>query len=266
MSTAIYYFTGTGNSLKISSDLAARLEDAQIIPMTEALKTGTLSASETIGLVFPVYMFGIPRIVAEFVKKLSGQMKGKYLFSVAVNGGTVAGSLPELSQKLSAKGLHLSAGFSVLTPSNFIVEFIIGEEEIQRIFETSAEKLDQIASVVKRKETCELEQGSRKDRIIKTGMIHKVFSPFIPIMDITFRKSDACNGCGICTRVCPVGNIKLEKGSPKWQHHCQQCFACINNCPKQSINYLNLTVGKKRYHNPFIPLNDLLQRPDHLSV
>jgi MinD superfamily P-loop ATPase len=45
-----------------------------------------------------------------------------------------------------------------------------------------------------------------------------------------------------------------------WHHRCQQCFACINNCPCNAIEYLKLSVGKKRYRNPYIKLEELMKK------
>jgi ferredoxin len=260
MSMSIYYFTGTGNSLKISRDLASRFEETQLIPMTAAIRSGVISKTDTIALVFPVYMFGLPRIVSEFINKLSKQMKDKYIIALAVNGGNVAGTLLELSRKLGGKGLKLSAGFSVITPSNFIVEFTVDDDEIKSIFKSSEKKLDEIASVIKSKSIHEIDKGTKKDCVIKTGILNKGLSFVTPFIDIIFKSTESCNGCGICTRVCPVNNIKLKEGTPKWQHGCQQCFGCINNCPQNAIEYLSLSVGKKRYHNPYIKLVDLMNK------
>ena len=36
----------------------------------------------------------------------------------------------------------------------------------------------------------------------------------VPKMDRDFWTDKKCNGCGICGRVCPVGNIAFESGKP----------------------------------------------------
>ena len=38
MKTTIFYFSGTGNSLKVAQDLAIKLGDSTIVPITSFLK------------------------------------------------------------------------------------------------------------------------------------------------------------------------------------------------------------------------------------
>lgn len=38
METTIYYFSGTGNSLKIAQDFANKLGNTELIPITKAIK------------------------------------------------------------------------------------------------------------------------------------------------------------------------------------------------------------------------------------
>ncbi|PIU25867.1 MAG: hypothetical protein COZ07_10650 [Candidatus Infernicultor aquiphilus] len=42
------------------------------------------------------------------------------------------------------------------------------------------------------------------------------FNELIPLVDRSFQYDEKCNGCGICTRICPVNNIKMVENRPVW--------------------------------------------------
>ena len=65
MESVIYYFSATGNSLRIANIMAERM-DGLLLPMSKY--KGTKCGSRQIGLVFPTYFWGVPRTVAEFVE------------------------------------------------------------------------------------------------------------------------------------------------------------------------------------------------------
>lgn len=74
------------------------------------------------------------------------------------------------------------------------------------------------------------------------------------------RMTDACVGCGICTKVCPSDSIRLEKGrAVHIPGRCQTCLACVHACPYKAIG---LTVPEKnpqaRYRNDHISLGDII--------
>ncbi|MBS5951111.1 MAG: EFR1 family ferrodoxin, partial [Clostridium sp.] len=54
--------------------------------------------------------------------------------------------------------------------------------------------------------------------------------------------------CGKCVKLCPLNNIELVKGKPKWGEKCTHCMACISRCPKEAIEYKNKTKGRNRYY------------------
>ena len=82
-------------------------------------------------------------------------------------------------------------------------------------------------------------------------------TPYIPKMDKKFWIDEECNSCGICEKVCPAANILMKEGKPVWQKQCQQCLACIQWCPKESIQYGKKTSEYKRYHHPEIKLKEM---------
>ena len=49
MSTTLYYFSATGNSLVVARDLASEFNDVRLIPITKALELGSEEQADTIG-------------------------------------------------------------------------------------------------------------------------------------------------------------------------------------------------------------------------
>jgi flavodoxin len=71
----IYYFSGTGNSKWVAGEIAKRTGDtAQSIP--ELIRDGPtavyVGADCSIGLVFPVYAWGVPELVERFCRSVEG--------------------------------------------------------------------------------------------------------------------------------------------------------------------------------------------------
>ena len=57
MESVIYYFSATGNSLRIANIMAERM-DGLLLPMSKY--KGTKCSSRQIGLVFPTYFWAFP--------------------------------------------------------------------------------------------------------------------------------------------------------------------------------------------------------------
>jgi MinD superfamily P-loop ATPase len=49
----------------------------------------------------------------------------------------------------------------------------------------------------------------------------------------------------------------MVDGRPTWHHRCEQCFACLQWCPEEAIQFGTETAGKDRYHHPDVTLADM---------
>ena len=254
MKTSIYYYTGTGNSLWVAGKLAGELKDARIGSMRRAAPEG--DGSQAVGLVFPVHIWGLPHRVIDFVGRIPA---GKsYYFALAVNAGQVAGTLTQLKKLMKARGLALSAGFDIVMPSNYIPwGGAAPAQEQQRRFAAAGNKIKDIARIIERGETGPVEKGPLWQNLLLSGLCYRLSYPWIPKMDKNFWADDKCNGCAICTSVCPSGNILLNGQKPVWQGNCEQCLACIQWCPLEAIQYGKKTQVYARYHHPEITLSDM---------
>lgn len=117
MKTTLFYFSGTGNSLKVAKDLAGELGDTELIPIAKAIDKELALSADRIGIIFPVYMWGMPLIVNRFVQKIRTD---KYVFAITTCGSFAAGTLLRTANYLKANGVKLSAGFVIVMPGNYI--------------------------------------------------------------------------------------------------------------------------------------------------
>ena len=257
MKTTIYFYTGTGNSLWTARKLSDALGDTQRIPVKLAGFDVIHCASENIGLIFPVHIWGLPEPVIDFVNRLEID-SSKYYFAVGVNAGQIAATLIQLKELMQVKGLTLSSGFSLNLPSNYIPwGGAITPAKQQNKFHDAIEKINQIASTIKSKETKPLEKGPGWQNYF-LSLIYRQSYPYVHKMDKSFWADEKCTNCAICEKICPAQNILIASGKPIWQNRCEQCFACLQWCPEESIQYGKNTSKKKRYRHPEIKLSDML--------
>lgn len=246
----IFYFSGTGNSLKVAKDIATAIEDCELISMGKSHKlSGTY---ERIGFVYPVYGGGMPGVVERFVKALDlSANKNSFIFAVCTSGSGSAGGLTNISKIIGANGGKLSYGESIRCFSNYVGLYAMGSDADNKA-KAQNEATKQVTKNI---------QSLTVKPPFKNSPLSIIHGPFIKSLakkDKGFNVSEACNGCATCGKVCPVGNIKMQDGKPMFLHRCEQCMACVQWCPKQAINFKNKTQDRGRYHHPDITLKEMI--------
>jgi len=261
METKIFYFSGTGNSLNVAKQLAAKLGDIEIISIAKVIKTEIdLSSCDRIGIVFPVYAWGPPRIVAEFVKNQN--LKDKYVFSIATYSGFIGGTLVLLNNIIKEKGAKISAGFGLKQPGNYIIGYgnsLPPEEMYNKVAQKTGSKLEQIAEIVKNSKETKIEKSFGFINAI-TNNVYKAFISHLKEQEKGFWVNDKCINCKRCEKICPIENIKEVNGKREWQGKCEMCMACIQWCPKEAIQYGKGTSKRLRYRHPEIKVEEMLNR------
>ncbi|MDD5174607.1 MAG: EFR1 family ferrodoxin [Candidatus Omnitrophica bacterium] len=260
MSTVIYYFSATGNSLVIANDLAKELGDTDVVAMVEALDKPVDTVYDNVGIVFPVYISGLPLIVARFLKNLNIS-NNTYYFAVTNFGGMPGRALALTRKILKERGASLAAGFGILMPGNYTPLYGAAAKDKQKaIFDKEKVRIKEIAGKVREGATGILEEKLFSIGAILYALLYKKGSSEIPAADAGFWITDKCTSCGLCEKVCPVANIAMENGRPKWLHHCEQCMACLQWCPVEAIQYKQSTAGKEHYHHPDIKISDIIKQ------
>jgi ferredoxin/flavodoxin len=248
----IYYFTATGNSLKVAKQLGATLKS---IP--QAIKSNDFKIEDDIvGIITPIYGFNLPRIVKRFIKEV--KVTASYVFLIGTYGERYAGFGKTVKKYFKKSHVQLNYVNTIKMVDNYLGGFEV-DDQIKRIPEKNYDPtFEVIANDIK----------SRKSYIIphqpKThlvGLIVALF-PFLIFDEKAGSKTitiDAkCVNCGTCTKVCPVDNITIKDKIVSIGLHCEQCLACVHNCPVRAIHY----KGEKsdvRWRNPEITLNEIIQ-------
>lgn len=247
----IFYFSGTGNSFKTAKDIAAELQNCDVVSMKEPYQLD--GHYERIGFVFPAYALSPPPHVKAFVQSLSNiKETTDYTFVVATYGNSAANCFAPINKILKEKGIMLQYGASLSMILNYVVMGDMLEDPIPKLAE--AEKaLQPIITEIKEKKT----NAIPKSNPFMNG-ISKIYACTLPNKDKGFVVSDACISCEACAKMCPVKNIEMLDGKPLFLHQCTQCMACIQWCPKKAINYKDKTENRRRYHNPGITISEMI--------
>ncbi|WP_041139826.1 EFR1 family ferrodoxin [Beduini massiliensis] len=248
----IFYFSATGNCLHISQQLDSH---SQSIP--QVLKTEDLEfEDETIGIVTPVYAGKMPHIVRRFIEKAT--FKTNYFYIISTYGMNDSVASEWASQFCKEQGIKVNYANTLQMVDNYLPSFDVNEQKamdkkIPEQLSMIKEDLNQRKNFIKQP----TEDGREKYDLVKAR-----FTEYPEINNgEQIKITDKCSGCGICVRVCPIGNIKIIGGKAvKINKTCEFCLACANNCPSKAII---MSISDKnpnaRYRNEHVSLQDIIK-------
>lgn len=238
------YFSGTGNT-KFCVDKFLKeynhINNSFSIEDKETL--GKIKNDNEIVIGYPVQYSNIPKILRDYIVHNWHIWKGKNIFIIATMGlfsGDGAGILARLLKKYGAiimGGLHLK-----------MPDSICDEKVLKRSFEEN-KKIVMKAEEKICKSVYNIKNGKPPQEGL--GIVHHLAGLFGQRLYF-FRKTQKytdklkinslnCIGCGLCEKLCPMGNIVVKNGIAVSDNKCTMCYRCISKCPKQAITLL----GKK---------------------
>jgi ferredoxin len=246
--SCIFWFSGTGNSLHAAKRLSGELGGIPLAQITDEPPADAVGGEGTkIGFVFPSYFGNMPRAVRAFVEKIDIK-PDTYIFCAVTMGAVGQGSVGALKNALKAKGLRLNYGRGIVMPANYVLMYNPADpEKSEGKIEKAEKKISGMAAGI----------SSGKQSVRTLPVTAKNLYKNIGSLDAEFKAGDGCTGCGLCEKICPVKNIRLENGRPEWLHHCEHCMGCISWCPAKAIDYGSRTQSRNRYCNPKIKADEM---------
>ncbi len=242
----IYYFSGTGNTKFVADFLADRLGDEVVSMNTLIKEKKNIDDRSRTPVVFaaPIYAWRYPLVVENLIKnaKINRNKKVYFIATCESQYGKTDVYLKKIAESISVTYM----GFAALhMPNNYIFGGKIATpEETDEILTDALPELEKIAHKIQNNRKLS-DKNNTPVAFLMSGAINTAMYKFM-VSSKNFKVSDKCISCGKCEKVCPMNNIKMEKGEPVFGENCTWCFGCIERCPKKAIDIKGKTEGKRR--------------------
>lgn len=249
MNVLLVYFSGTGNTKRLTALYAAALESCGNTVTTVGLpdKLPDASAFDCIGIGYPIHAFNAPRIIIDMCKRLPKLDKKhgarKRVFIYKTSGEPVRMSdISSLKIKsiLKRRGYDVTNEYQYIMPYNII--FRHGDNAVYKMWTTAQDLVPA--------DVAEILDGTPR---LPKKMFMGGFLAWIlrcehwgaHINGRLYKANKNCIKCGKCEKLCPVENIHItKKGKIKFGGKCIMCMRCVQACPKAAID-LGLFNGWK---------------------
>lgn len=272
MRKIIYYFSGTGNSLRAATIIAERIGGAELVNVRCAPEEVSAKDADMIGFVCPVYEWDIPGTFKNFIEQLTVNPKA-YIFMVTTYIAVLGKSFETVEKILRDKGAHLDYGRALRCVASQCIAYppFPPEKIMLPYMEKQMKRAGNEINLRKHREYPRMSPITRR-------RYKKVMGPYMEVekeYDKGFFTDGRCTGCGTCAKVCPTRNISIQEKHPVWNHNCHGCNACVAYCPTKAIQFktpkayeelgtiiskmLRLPEKRKRYHHPMIKAKDLIR-------
>ena len=255
----IFYFTATGNSLYAARQIGGGEEPVSIAQ--ELRKEDRHYKDDVIGIVVPLYEFDLPGVVERFIA--GSTFDTDYFFVVSTYGMHNGGIAERVSRRLEAAGRHVDYYNTVIMVDNALQVFDMAEQMRIDPEKHVDEHLEAIRADVEARRRY-IQPATQEEVDFYEGyMANPAFDLHPRLDNPLYRLTDACIGCGTCSRVCPMRSISMADKRPTWDYTtCAGCYACVQACPKAAIRFAKYEEPNPEVHyrNPHVTLADLMRQ------
>ncbi|WP_320130204.1 EFR1 family ferrodoxin [uncultured Sphaerochaeta sp.] len=262
MNILILYFSGTGNTRFIAKRLFEALKEEHhevTLASMEDNPAETYTGYDLYCLGFPVYACTMPENFSAYCQKLALPTTKKVVFfsTLGFYGGN---GMRTISKQFIKRGMQPLYAAEIRMPGSDGLVFMKKQSKYvrnlqQRDFfhDKDIEKaIDSMVESISNEKVPTLSQIAplHLGGVVVGGLMHVSFGLVTNWYKKKFRANDACIGCHLCEKNCPVSNIKVEGKTVHFSDTCIICMRCINNCPAEAIQIGKLTLGTFRWKGP----------------
>lgn len=256
----ILYFSATGNSEHVARRIAAATDDKTMsIERFDAdiLHRVLAEGAQQLGLVAPVYAWGLPTLLIEFLETadLSAAASGKdagrpYTFYVSTYGSTSGQSAKFARDLLRKRGIELDAAMGVKMPDTWTPVFDLSDhQKVENINKAAEAQIDAVIEAVRARRTGNMMR--HRVPLFASCAYHAFGLPRMQRTSGFVVDADLCIGCGLCAKRCPMAAIEMHDGLPVWaKPECAACLRCLHYCPKFAISRGKRTAAHGQYKHP----------------
>ncbi|MBN2795272.1 MAG: EFR1 family ferrodoxin [Clostridia bacterium] len=230
----LYYFTGSGNTLKIAEYSKQKLEEMNYevsLEAMESVKNYDWDHIAFVGLFFPVAIQSTYPIVWDFIEGLPKQENQK-IFMVDTMDQFSGGVVGPMKKVLESKGFDCVGAIELKMSSSMLTKSI----NRTKLELKNAKALNQVGIFLEK--LLEGKTTWRRVPILSDWM--RSISKGRKIWTQQSRKiqvnHEACIRCKICMRQCPVEALSLIDEKIEINHEiCNSCMRCVHKCPKDAF-------------------------------